>query len=124
MAPKNKEAIKWTITYDNSEVCRAEAIQAAINLGIVLEECKDTIFTALIVDPSPLVKSLADKALLKEGLLSSTMVDGQLLKREAMQKPCPHLFEGRAQAETEIYLRKSLVGEQELDASKVPLCDN
>lgn len=89
---KNREALNYCINHDPHSSCRAEAIRAASTLGLILEDTsfKDSIFTSLSIDNSPLVKREAEGINHKIPLISSCSyrlwVDVPFANRRARRK--------------------------------------
>jgi hypothetical protein len=116
---KIRESFGWALQHDTHPAVRAEAIRAVYNLGLLESDAliKDAVLTLMTTDSSNKVREEAEFVLVKAGIMHKGMgeestdvrktVDGTLVQ------PYPHLFADKTKEEAQIYLRHSLVGDQE-----------
>lgn len=110
------ETLNWSVLHDPKAVCRAEAIRALFTLNAISEDTttKETLFTSLMTDKSADVKREAEHALVKSGILSSS-VDEQQRKDKSLFQAYPFALAGKTSDEVEISLRSELISQKELD---------
>ncbi|KAJ3148516.1 HEAT repeat-containing protein 4 [Geranomyces michiganensis] len=149
--PQVHAALRCALYHEPHVSVRAEAIDAALKLGILAQdkELQEAVFTLMETDPSQAIRKEAEKALIAAGTIAPipTVLDaaagaiGDTLNPPversasaaavaaaaaaaaaaistpgaAQMIPYPHILANRTADEVDVFLRKSLVTEKELD---------
>ncbi|KAJ3163789.1 HEAT repeat-containing protein 4 [Geranomyces variabilis] len=140
--PQVHAALRCALYHEPHVSVRAEAIEAALKLGILAQnkELQEAVFTLMETDPSQAIRKEAEKALVATGLIAplAAVLDaaaagasGDALNPSnersasaaaavsapgsARMIPYPHILANRTADEVDVFLRTSLVTEKELD---------
>jgi hypothetical protein len=115
---KVRETLNWALQHDTHPAVRAEAIRAVSNLGLIQEEqLKNGVMTLLTADSCEKVRREAEKALSKCSVIYKTVSDDsrevQITVDGNPVNPYPHILSEKTKEEAQIFLRNSLVNDQE-----------
>jgi hypothetical protein len=116
---KIRESFGWALQHDTHPAVRAEAIRAVYNLGLLESDSliRDAVLTLMTTDTSSKVREAAEYVLVKAGIMLRGMTEESTDLRKTVDgtpiQPYPHLFADKSKEEAQIYLRHSLVGDQE-----------
>ncbi|KAJ3146135.1 HEAT repeat-containing protein 4 [Geranomyces variabilis] len=139
--PQVHAALRCALYHEPHVSVRAEAIEAALKLGILAQnkELQEAVFTLMETDPSQAIRKEAEKALVASGLIAplAAVLDaaagasGDALNPSSERSasaaaavsapgsarmiPYPHILANRTADEVDVFLRTSLVTEKELD---------
>jgi hypothetical protein len=116
---KVRECLSWALQHDEHPAVRVEAIRAVSKLGLIQEDAiKNSVLTLLTTDTSEKVRKESEKSLSQFSVVSKGMVadsrelivtvDGKAVN------PFPHLLDEETKEQAQIFLRNSLVNDQEV----------